>query len=70
MAAGHKVGDRINSFFEEAADRVVVLFWVLFYTALSVVLIGVFLLFWYGVAVIVFRYAFGVDLPNPFDWFR
>ena len=26
------------------------------------------ILFWYGLAMLVFRYAFGVELPNPFDW--
>jgi hypothetical protein len=25
-------------------------------------------LFWYGLAMLVFRYAFGIELPNPFDW--
>lgn len=27
-----------------------------------------FLLVGYGVLVLVFRHAFGVELPNPFDW--
>ena len=25
-------------------------------------------LFWYGLAILVFRHAFGIELPNPFDW--
>jgi hypothetical protein len=27
------------------------------------------LLFCYGIVVLVFRHAFGVELPNPFNWF-
>jgi len=34
------------------------------------VLIGVpiALLIGYGVIILLFRYAFGIELPNPFDW--
>ncbi len=28
---------------------------------------AVVMLFWYGVAVLVFKFAFGVQLPNPFN---
>jgi hypothetical protein len=31
-------------------------------------LLALVLLFWYGAAVLVFRYAFGIDLPNPIEW--
>ncbi len=31
-------------------------------------LFAIILLFWYGIAVLVFRFAFGIDLPNPVDW--
>jgi hypothetical protein len=26
------------------------------------------LIFWYGAAILVFRYAFGVELPNPVNY--
>ena len=37
---------------------------------LFVVLIGlpIALLIGYGAIVLLFRYAFGIELPNPFDW--
>ena len=35
----------------------------------SLVFYGFVVLLVYGVAVIVFRMAFGIDLPNPFNWF-
>jgi hypothetical protein len=27
------------------------------------------LLLFYGVAILIFRHAYGVELPNPFAWF-
>jgi len=30
--------------------------------------IGFFLLLLYGVVILIFRYAYGVELPNPFTW--
>jgi hypothetical protein len=30
---------------------------------------GAFLLFFYGLVVIVFRNAFGIELPDPFRWY-
>ena len=30
---------------------------------------GAFLLFFYGLVVIVFRNAFGIELPDPFHWY-
>ncbi len=41
---------------------------ILVYVVFAIVVGAAILLFWYGVAVLVFRYAFGVELPNPFDW--
>jgi len=26
------------------------------------------ILFWYGIALLFLRYAFGIELPNPIDW--
>jgi hypothetical protein len=31
---------------------------------------GVGLLILYGAVLLVFRHAFGVELPNPFSWFQ
>jgi hypothetical protein len=28
------------------------------------------LLIMYGLVLLIFRHAFGVELPNPFNWFR
>ncbi len=35
-----------------------------------IAIFGFILLLVYGIAVIVFRVAFGVELPNPLDWIR
>jgi sterol desaturase/sphingolipid hydroxylase (fatty acid hydroxylase superfamily) len=32
--------------------------------------LGVALTVMYGVVLLIFRHAFGVELPNPFNWFR
>jgi predicted lipid-binding transport protein (Tim44 family) len=32
--------------------------------------LGVGLTVMYGVVLLIFRHAFGVELPNPFNWFR
>ena len=37
-------------------------------TFLGCLLVVPSLLFWYAVAVVVFRYAFGIDLPNPLNY--
>lgn len=31
---------------------------------------GVALSVTYGIVLLIFRHAFGVELPNPFNWFR
>jgi hypothetical protein len=51
--------------FEELAGAV---FGGLFSGLFSIALIGFFLLIFYGVVVLIFRHAFGVELPNPFTW--
>jgi hypothetical protein len=42
---------------------------IIFGIILYVLVAGAFLLFFYGLVVIVFRDAFGVELPNLFHWF-
>ena len=37
----------------------------LFGMAVALVVSGAILLVWYGVALLVFRHAFGIELPNP-----
>lgn len=34
----------------------------------GLIVLPLFLLFWYGVFVLVMRHAFGIELPNPVDW--
>ncbi len=35
---------------------------------LALVFYGGVLVLFYGITVIIFRLAFGIELPNPFDW--
>jgi hypothetical protein len=42
----------------------------LFWLAVSLAVLGVALSVMYGVVLLIFRHAFGVELPNPFNWFR
>jgi hypothetical protein len=51
--------------FEELTGAV---FGGLFAGLFSIALIGFFLLLSYGAVVLIFRHAFGVELPNPFTW--
>ena len=44
------------------------LFGGLFAGVISLAIGGFFLLVAYGVVLLIFRNAFGVELPNPFDW--
>jgi hypothetical protein len=52
--------------FEELAGAVLA---ALFSGLFSIAIIGFFLLLFYGVVLLIFRHAFGVELPNPFTWF-
>jgi hypothetical protein len=36
--------------------------------ALGAVFMGLWLLVLYGIVVLIMRHAFGIELPNPFDW--
>jgi len=41
----------------------------LFAGLLSLAVVGFFLLLIYGVVILIFRHAYGIELPNPFTWF-
>ena len=56
---------REPSAFEELVAAV---FGGLFAGLLSLAVIGFFLLLLYGVVILIFRHAYGVELPNPFTW--
>jgi hypothetical protein len=49
-------------------ELVVAVFGGLFTGLLSLAVIGFFLLLLYGVVILIFRHAYGVELPNPFTW--
>jgi predicted lipid-binding transport protein (Tim44 family) len=36
----------------------------------SIAVFGIALTVMYGVILLIFRQAFGIELPNPFNWFR
>ena len=57
---------REPSRFEELA---VTLFGVVFWSLATVAVFGFVLLLLYGVIILIFRHAYGVELPNPFAWF-
>ena len=42
----------------------------LFVLAVSLAGLGVALSVMYGVVLLIFRHAFGVEIPNPFNWLR
>ena len=61
----NEVKPRKPSAFEEFVSAV---FGGLFVGVLSLAVVGFFLSLLYGVVILIFRHAYGIELPNPFTW--
>ena len=60
--------EKMHRLYKYLDEGITVFFGMMILGPLALVFYGVILLLLYGVVLIVFRVAFGVELPNPLFW--